>query len=409
VTDAIYGWLLLHEGYTPGSGALEAGWALFYILLGAAALHASMRTVSDRQPEVDTRVSMARLVFLGGACLLAPATQAFAEARGQDIDLTVVLWATIVLFVLAVVRMGGLVRQHEQSALRERAMRQAGSALVTATSREQIFEATIEAARTAAGERSILRMLTRTDDALTVAAVSGGADVTGFTHSIGDLEPWKRARLDGGDSYQVPSAEARHRNELDLPASDATVLVVPLLVRDELHAVMLVAVPGQIGAAIMQTIEALAAQAALALDSAMLTEELLLKQSEARFASLVRNASDVVTVVEIDSTITYASPSSQRTLGYTSERSRAARGSSTSCTMRTRRGRCRSSRRRPTARGLTATLEFRLRRRDGSFIYAETQRTNLLHDPNVHGIVLTHQAFHDSLTGLANRALFPTA
>ncbi|HJX06758.1 MAG TPA: hypothetical protein VJ736_01690, partial [Actinomycetota bacterium] len=174
VTDAIYGWLLLHEGYTPGSGALEAGWALFYILLGAAALHASMRTVSNRQPEVDTRVSMARLMFLGGACLLAPATQAFAEARGQDIDLTVVLWATIVLFVLAVVRMGGLVRQHEQSALRERAMRQAGSALVTATSREQIFEATIEAARTAAGERSILRMLTRTDDALTVAAVSGG-------------------------------------------------------------------------------------------------------------------------------------------------------------------------------------------------------------------------------------------
>ena len=49
VTDAIYGWLLLTaNGYTPGSGPLEAGWALFYILLGAAALHPSMRTVSDR-------------------------------------------------------------------------------------------------------------------------------------------------------------------------------------------------------------------------------------------------------------------------------------------------------------------------------------------------------------------------
>ena len=80
VTDAIYGWLLLNNanGYTPGSGPLEAGWALFYILLGAAALHPSMRTVSDRQPEVDTTVSIARLAFLGGACLLAPATQAVA-------------------------------------------------------------------------------------------------------------------------------------------------------------------------------------------------------------------------------------------------------------------------------------------------------------------------------------------
>ena len=47
------------------------------------------------------------------------------------------------LFILAVVRMGGLVRQQAQSTLRERALREAGSALVTATGREQIFEATL--------------------------------------------------------------------------------------------------------------------------------------------------------------------------------------------------------------------------------------------------------------------------
>src|SRR6185436_20841041 len=101
---------------------------------------------------------------------------------------------TIVLFVLAVVRMGGLVRQQEQSALRERALREAGSAFVTATSREQIFEATIQAARTAAGERSVLRVLTVDGTHLEVVVAEGGADVLGSAISLSDLEPCKRSR-----------------------------------------------------------------------------------------------------------------------------------------------------------------------------------------------------------------------
>ena len=66
-------------------------------------------------------------------------------------------------------------------------------------------------------------------------------------------------------------------------------------------------------------------------------------------------------------------------------------------------------------------MEWRFRQPDGSWLHAEILATNLLHDPTVNGIVLntrdiserrrleeqlTHQAFHDSLTGLANRALF---
>ena len=42
VSDSIYGWLLLRGPYHPG-GLLDIGWASFYALLGATALHPSTR------------------------------------------------------------------------------------------------------------------------------------------------------------------------------------------------------------------------------------------------------------------------------------------------------------------------------------------------------------------------------
>ena len=71
--------------------------------------------------------------------------------------------------------------------------------------------------------------------------------------------------------------------------------------------------------------------------------------------------------------------------------------------------------------GVIGPVEWRFRQADGSWLHAEILATNLLGDPTVRGIVLntrdvserkrleeqlTHQAFHDPLTGLANRALF---
>jgi diguanylate cyclase (GGDEF)-like protein/PAS domain S-box-containing protein len=419
VTDAIYGWLLLHDGYVPGSGPLEVGWALFYILLGAAALHPSMRTVSDPQPDAEARVTTGRLALLAAACVLAPATQAIAYARDLEIDLAVVLAVTFLLFVLAVFRMGGLVRRQVESASRERALREAGSALVTATSREQIYEATLQAARTAVGDRTAVRVMTLDLDVLTVVASDGGNRAAPHL-SYEDLTRDARQRLEERRSHQSRTHD-RAAEELGFPDSLPYRMIAPMFVRDRLHAVMAVACPGTIAAATAHTIEALASQAALALESAVLTEELLLQQSETRFASLVRNASDVVTLVDVDSTITYASPSSMRTLGYESEMLEGRRFVDLVHVEDKTRAYSFITGGADGTDETSASFEFRIRRHDGSYIFAETQRLNLMHDPTVRGIVLTtrdvserrvfeeqlsHQAFHDSLTGLANRVLF---
>jgi diguanylate cyclase (GGDEF)-like protein/PAS domain S-box-containing protein len=70
--------------------------------------------------------------------------------------------------------------------------------------------------------------------------------------------------------------------------------------------------------------------------------------------------------------------------------------------------------------GAVVTSEVRFVRPDGTTVWLASRAVNLLHDPDVNGIVcnlhditarkqleedLSHQAFHDSLTGLANRAL----
>ena len=96
-------------------------------------------------------------------------------------------------------------------------------------------------------------------------------------------------------------------------------MVAPLFIRDELRGLVLVATPSEMPRTVMDSLRALSSQVALALESAALTEDLLMQQSEKRFASLVQNSSDIVTVLDPDTSVRYASPSVQRVLGYEPE------------------------------------------------------------------------------------------
>lgn len=144
------------------------------------------------------------------------------------------------------------------------------------------------------------------------------------------------------------------------------------------------------------------------------------RASEERFRSLIQNASDVVTVLDADGIRRYVSPSVERMLGYQPDE---LIGTSFFASVHPDdAGRVMTFHLERLANPLlTAPIEFRYRGKDGAWHHLEASFNNLLREPLVGGIVvnardvterklfqerLAHQAFHDPLTGLPNRALF---
>ncbi len=162
------------------------------------------------------------------------------------------------------------------------------------------------------------------------------------------------------------------------------------------------------------------------LEASVLARSNELTRSEARFRSLVQNSSDVITVIGRDGAVLYESPSTHALLGH----SVASFGPGPPLGLvhpddRARvRAAARELREQPAR---VVRLELRVRHQDRGWLHVEAAASNLLHDEAVAGFVintrditahktlaerrvleaeLTHRAFHDALTGLANRALF---
>ena len=142
--DVLYGLTQLNGSWAVG-GPVDLGWVLFYVLLGAAALHPSMRQMTRPLPPKPVDIGRARLLLIATASLIAPGDAIIQMELGHDGGGIVHAGFSAVLFGLVMSRMSGVVHAHRQGLARERTLGTAGAALVAAND-ERLVAA---AARTA--------------------------------------------------------------------------------------------------------------------------------------------------------------------------------------------------------------------------------------------------------------------
>ena len=142
-----------------------------------------------------------------------------------------------------------------------------------------------------------------------------------------------------------------------------------------------------------------------------------LRRSEERFRSLVQNASDIIVILEADGTVRYVSPAVARLLGLNPEDA-VGKNAVAFVDPDDRRQAMAIFADAKEEPGIRPPVEFRLRHVDGTWRHLEINRTNLLDDPAVGGLVfnlrdmtdrkvaeeqLRRRAFHDLLGGLQSR------
>jgi len=415
VSDVVYGLQQLGGSWQNGTW-MDLGWAVFYASWGLAALHPSMAALTEPKIVRESEVSGVRLGILTLSALVAPTVLYVEEVLGTVHDGHVIATLSAVIFLLVLARLAGVVGIHRQAVARERGLREAGAALVVANDAGEVV---------AAVRAAVAKLLPPNTEHRTLLALNDGAGgwpPIDHAATPGPVAPMSPATVGGGGARFV------HTRELD-PATGAGLgefeitLVRPLTLDDRpsgdpLVGSLLVAAADAPLVALAGAIDVLASQAALALERISLSNEIIRRNSEEYFRTLVHNSSDVILIINDDNRIRYASPSAALIFGANSLAGRPLREVV-------------HAEHRELAWQVLELVrgghdgadiaDWTVLSCDGGLVQVEVSCRDLRADRTVRGLVLTlrdvterrrlereltHRAFHDSLTGLANRVLF---
>jgi diguanylate cyclase (GGDEF)-like protein/PAS domain S-box-containing protein len=396
ISDVLYGQSQLNSAWTLG-GPVDLGWIAFYVGMGFVGLMPSMRELTQPAGGAVNDTPQ-RIIWMASAALIAPAVlylewmhgREVENARGGIIDAPVIAGAAALMFVLVISRVNGLALDQLRARSRERALRKGGDKLFAAATVDDALKATADAIGTLMPrdvDYELYQIIEETE-----TPENSGVRVVGA-----DQVP-AGVRTDKHDAFLIGT--------LRLPGTPARQLVG------------VIAAPGNLLRDMADTFAALTAQVQVVLERITLTGEVNRRDSEVWFRTLIQNASDVILIVTDDDHIRYASPSAATVFGHED-----LAGSPLSALVavshhRTMNDILTAVR---AGRGTEDAPDLTVLCADGRLIQVEVDGRDLRDDPTVGGLVLTigdvterrrleddlsHLAFHDGLTGLANRVKF---
>jgi signal transduction histidine kinase len=118
--DEVYG---LSPGAYANASWLDAAWLLSYVLWGVAALHPSMRQLSEPSRRGGPRVTRVRFAMLAAALFTAPAVLLIQSATSTSVDATAIAVGGGILCALVLRRLMGVIHALDRLRANERLAR----------------------------------------------------------------------------------------------------------------------------------------------------------------------------------------------------------------------------------------------------------------------------------------------
>jgi diguanylate cyclase (GGDEF)-like protein/PAS domain S-box-containing protein len=387
------------RGWFPTGVVFNSFGLLAIALVGAAALDPSMPQLTESTDDPSTAISRRRLALLALAVPVAPGLVVIRALGPTTARPVIVVAAAVAVGALAIARTVALVTAYERALRLEHMLREGAPRLVVARTREEIA---------AAGGQLATELAGGVREAF-VDLKLGGAPPTDVRDVL---------VIGGGETGSWLRGEYRQAGVLGRVGSART-LVFPIVVKDRPAGILRVAARRSPSPSLRDALLTLASQVSAALQGADRADDILERRSDARFRSLVQNSRDLIAVIEPDLTMRFVTPSVHSMLGIGPDELVGTRLDALLHPDEV--GKTTALFREQAKSPGSSELEFQLRQRDGEWRTVEGAIANLLDDLSVRGLVLTahdvtdrrlletelaRQAFHDSLTGLPNRALF---